>query len=110
MGREELVDVDEAFTRMLRCEPQGDIEYWASQEVGFVCRGQLSEREARAKHRNALKKYAEKAKAGALPARNTMRLADKTNVKPINEITRPDPSKFNKNSVFARVAAMGARA
>ena len=110
MGREEMVDIDEAFTRMLRCEAKGDIEYWASQEVGFVCRGQLSEREARAKHRKALKKYAEKAKAGSLPARNTLRLADKTNVKPINEIKRPDPNKFNKNSVFARVAAMGARA
>ena len=110
MGREELVDTDEAFIRMLRGEPKGDIEYWASQEVGFICRGKLSEREARAKHRKVLKKYAKKAKAGSLPARNNLRLADKTDVKPINEITRPDPNRFDKNSVFARVAAMGARA
>ncbi|WP_227739169.1 hypothetical protein, partial [Vibrio azureus] len=110
MGREVLVDVDEAFTRMLHGVPKGDIEYWASQEIGFICRTQLREREARAKHRKVLNKYAEKARAGTLPARNSLRLVDKTNVKPISEITRPDPSMFEKDSVFARVAAMGARA
>ncbi|CDT90310.1 hypothetical protein AB4393_18540 [Vibrio splendidus] len=110
MGREELVDIDEAFTRMLRCEPKGDIEYWTSQEVGFVCRGLLNEREARAKYRKTLKKYAEKAKAGSLPSRNTMRLTGRANVKPLKEIERPNPKKFRKNSVFARVAALGARA
>ncbi|CAK1721555.1 conserved hypothetical protein [Vibrio crassostreae] len=110
MGREELVDIDEAFIRMLRCEPKGDIEYWTSQEVGFVCRGLLSEREARAKYRKTLKKYADKAKDGSLPSRNAMRLTDKANVKSLNEIERPNPKKFRKNSVFARVAALGSRA
>ncbi|CAK1698926.1 conserved hypothetical protein [Vibrio crassostreae] len=110
MGREELVDIDEAFTRMLRCEPKGDIEYWTSQEVGFVCRGLLSEREARVKFRKTLKKYADKAKDGSLPSRNAMRLTDKSKVTPLSEIERPNPKKFRKNSVFARVAALGARA
>ncbi|GAD75003.1 helix-turn-helix domain-containing protein [Vibrio azureus] len=61
----------------------------------FVSRSPLSERRVR---------------VGALPAINSQYLADKVDVKPVNEITRPDPSMFNQKSVFARVAAMGARA
>lgn len=110
MGREDLVDVDEAFARMIRGKPQGDIEYWTTQEVGFLCRSYLSERDARTKHRKALKKYTQKAKAGSLPARNTKRLQDRSNVKPISDIQRPRPEQFEQSSVFARVATMGARA
>ena len=85
-------------------------EYWAAQEVGFICRGYLSERDARAKYKKALRKYADKARAGSLPKRNTMRLHDKSNVKPISDIERPLPEQFERSSVFARVAAIGARA
>ncbi|MCY9802675.1 hypothetical protein OTK51_04435 [Vibrio scophthalmi] len=109
LGRQELVDFDEAFDRMIRGKPKSDIEYWATQEVGYLCRSYLNERDARSKYRKVLKKYADKYRAGSLPARNQKRLQDKSNIKPICDIQRPMPEQFDKSSVFARVAAMGAR-
>lgn len=107
----ELIDIDydAAFSRMIRGKPNGDIEYWASQEVGFSCRRHLEESKARAKHKRAIKKYIEKAKAGTLPARYLMQVEDKSKAIPVEQLNRPDPSQFASNSVFARVAALGKR-
>lgn len=94
---------------MIRGKPQGDIEYWASQEVGFECRRYLTHEKARARYRKALKKYSDKAKSGSLPIRNLMQLDDKSSLVPVEKLDRPDPAQFNKNSVFARIAALGKR-
>lgn len=107
LGQSLEVDFDDAFKRMLRDRPKGDVEYWAAQEVGFECRRYLSGEKARAKYRKALKKYTEKAKAGSLPMRNLVKIADKSQLKPIDELSLPDPSIFNQDSVFARIATLG---
>ncbi|WED23339.1 hypothetical protein L3Q72_06600 [Vibrio sp. JC009] len=103
------IDFDAAFSRMIRGNPKGDVEYWASQEVGYMCRCYLAEPKARAKHRDTLKKYIGKAKAGTLPVRNLMRIEDKSYEEEIAKRESPDPSRFPSGSVFARIAELGRR-
>ncbi|HFQ4959223.1 TPA: hypothetical protein ACGUPM_002676 [Vibrio vulnificus] len=110
MGQLLEIDFDEAFSRMLHGRPNGDIEYWACQEVGFACRRYLTEKDARTRYRRALKKYTDKAKTGSLPVRDLMRLKDETNITPVTELKQPEPAAFAKGSVFERVAMMGRRA
>ncbi|CSB55483.1 Uncharacterised protein [Vibrio cholerae] len=110
LGQSIEIDFDEAFKRMIRGKPQGDIEYWATQEVGFECRRYLTQERARSRYRQALKKYSDKAKSGSLPIRNLMQIADKSNLVPVEKLDRPDPAQFNQNSVFARIAALGKKA
>lgn len=108
-GDQYQIDFDEAFERMIYQRSQGDIEYWANQEVGYSCR-RMSEREARAKHRKVMTKYKNKAKEGKLPRRNVVQIADKSAERSLKELNRPEPSIFERNSVFARVAELGRRA
>jgi hypothetical protein len=110
MGQALDIDFDEAFSRMLQSRPRGDIEFWASQEVGYACRTRLSDKDARAKHRKAIVKYSKRSKEGRLPSRDLGRLTNQSNVVPVNELSRPSPNQFDKNSVFSRVAEMGRRA
>ncbi|AIW21337.1 hypothetical protein F0267_22235 [Vibrio coralliilyticus] len=110
LGDEYEIDFDEAFDRMIRQKTKGDIEYWANQEVGFSCRRQLNDRDARAKHRKALLKYREKDKQGKLPPRNLVRLADKSQERQLKDLKRPTPSQFKQGSIFSRVAELGRRA
>lgn len=110
LGQSIDIDFDEAFKRMIRGRPQGDIEYWATQDVGFECRRYLTNEKARGKYRKTLKKYSDKAKAGSLPIRNLMPPANKLNLVPVEKLDRPDPSQFNQHSVFARIAVLGKRA
>ncbi|WP_143169283.1 hypothetical protein [Vibrio quintilis] len=77
--------------------------------MGYSCRNYLSEREARAKHRSALQKYAKQAKAGTLPVRNMNRIENKQSAVPVEELRRPAPEAFKAGSIFERVAAMGRR-
>ncbi|EJE8547612.1 hypothetical protein M5238_002335 [Vibrio vulnificus] len=103
------IDFDEAFKRMIHGRPKGDVEYWACFEVGYECRRFLVNDKARAKFRKALKKYADKARAGTLPIRHLVKLSDKSKLVPVECLPRPEPTQFNHNSVFARVAALGKR-
>ncbi|WRQ13067.1 hypothetical protein [Vibrio phage vB_VpM-pA2SJ1] len=69
------LDYEQAFDRMIRKKPDGDVEYWADHEVGFKCRTQLAEEAAKTLHRKTLDKYTKRMNDGSLPDRNIKMIA-----------------------------------
>lgn len=75
MGQGGGFDYEEAFDRMINKKPEGDVEFWASQEVGFKCRGHLPEDKARNVHKKAIDKYLKRQATDSLPDRNVQMIS-----------------------------------
>ena len=62
-------DYDASFDRMINREDLNDVEYFANQEVGHLCRTQLTEIQARKRWRETIIKYERRRESGVLPRR-----------------------------------------
>lgn len=93
LGTDSGFDYDASFDRFIARESLNDIEFFAKQEVGFACRGQLSEKDARKKWTAAIKKYEQRRQEGTLPQRNQKAIAH-TDVKVKADWLAPDGNMY----------------
>jgi hypothetical protein len=68
-GKDSGFDYQASFDRFINKERLNDIEYFASQDVGYECRTRLTEEKARKKWEQSVKKYEKRAEDGTLPDR-----------------------------------------
>ena len=80
LATESDFDFDASFDRFIAKEPLNDIEWFASQKVGFKCRGQWAEDRARKEWKAAIEYYMKLDKEGKLPERGQQRI-ENTNKK-----------------------------
>ena len=100
------LDYDQAFDRMIRQRTEGDVEYWANQEVGYRCRTQLSDEAARKLHRKALDKYTKRFNEGSLPDLNVKMISKhstKSNVHIQMEQNETEESRAIAQRILNRV-------
>ncbi len=80
LATESDFDFDASFDRFIARESLSDIEWFASQKVGFKCRGQWAEDRARKEWKAAIEYYMKLDKEGKLPERGQQRI-ENTNKK-----------------------------